>query len=247
MVIVWPWLGLAEEKPYLVNLMAFFLSNPAHVRRRLTQIFSCENTGTSEAWAQHDVKPVNWGYKCEMIVFTAVHLALMLWGWSEWYVQYQASWAQLRYSECAVTVNRRTGCAAAYRGDGMRVSCRWLMVLPAALSLSNWPEVIWVVSIESSICNEIIDPGSAKCRDPALMQQEWWGYCSTHVSCPCVRVSWLDFGGRHRIFCNNSSLVICNMLIYWLLFLHLFLLIYKIIDLILFNLCKKKHVDSYTA
>lgn len=50
-------------------------------------------------------------------------------------------------------------CAAAAKRTGweeMKIS-RWLMLLPPALSVINHPEVIWLVHIESNICNEIID------------------------------------------------------------------------------------------
>lgn len=122
------------------------------------------------------------GNKCEMIVFKAVPLATKLYaGVSGIY--------QLKIKTCSVFWQ--------WTGREMKVSCKWLMVLPAALSLSNWPEVIWVVSIELSICNEIIDPGSAKCRDPSLMQREWWGYCCTRVPAVCASIQG-GFSKRHR-------------------------------------------------
>lgn len=132
-----------------------------------------------------------------MIVFPAVHLAQIL--YARVGVMYCTSWAQKRGTGTQ-SYGEQDG---VYRRGAMEVSCRWLMMLSAALSLRNWPEVIWVVSTESSICNEITNPSSAKRRDPALMLQERWYYCCTHMSCLCVWLSWLDFSGRGS---NNSPI-----------------------------------------
>lgn len=212
-VVVWP---RALKTEVLSCQSDRFLSQPA-TRKHLTHTLSCAHTHThryftkQRAQTQNHFKSIEFGSKQEWL-FSQL---------CTWHRCFMPEWVLCigQADSKAQKGGRETQSSSEQDGvywrGAMKVSCRWLMMLSAALSLRNWPKVIWVVSIESSICNEIKDPGSAKRRDPALMLQEWWCYCCTHMSCPCVWLSWLDFSGRGS---NNSLInhiiVTDNVLVY---------------------------------
>lgn len=160
--IVWPWVikGEAWRCPS-VNTDLLVRKRRWKHKGQTQMIQSWKNWEINVKWLFSQLCPWQWSFMLEWVVYI-----------------------NLRSKPA-----RRT-CSVLWQWTGreMKVSCKWLMVLPAVLSLSNWPEVIWVVSIELSICNEIIDPGSAKCRDPSLMQQEWWGYRCTQVPVVCASI-----------------------------------------------------------